>query len=411
MKPKTLFFAILVFLCCLFLFASHVESQPSPQKSTEVSRLLSSIATETNQQNALQEIIVCMGDSITTGAFLASYEDCYVPRLSVLSGIPTINKGVGGAESWHGVVNIGSYLDQYKPQTLTIYYGNNDAGNYTTEDVIANLSYMVDRCLSYGTTPIIATLGPQFGVWAWRQPYIIDINQGIRQLAAAKRIPLADIDIALNWDQRYWAGDIHPNSAGHAIIANTFFQAMNKCAYGVSPLSESFLHSSGTGIVSVMTGSACSWTALSNADWITVTGGSSGLGNGTVAYQVAFNNTGSERTGTLTIAGQTFTVFQAINQCAYGVSPLSEIFRHSSGTGSVSVTADSACSWTAVSNVNWITIMEGSSGLGNGTVSYKVAFNNTGRERTGALSIAGQTFTVSQKKAPIMNYLNLLLDE
>jgi lysophospholipase L1-like esterase len=310
MKPKLLFFAILVFLCCPFLFASHVESQPSPQQSTEGFPLPSSTAAESNLQNGLQEIIVCMGDSITQGFGLAYPDvDCYVPRLSVLSGITTLNKYVYGG-SGEGVIYINSYLDQYRPQTLTIYYGNNDAGNYTTEEVIANLRYMVDRCLSYGTTPVIATLGPQFGARAWRQPLIIDINQGIRQLAAEKGIPLADIDIALNWDQRYWADDIHPNSAGHAIIANTFFRAINKCAYGVSPLSESFLPSSGAGSVSVTTGSACSWTAVSNADWITVTGGSSGVGNGTVFYKVTFNNAGRERTGTLTIAGKTFTVTQ-----------------------------------------------------------------------------------------------------
>ncbi len=410
MKPRPLFFAILVFLCCLFLFASHVESQPSPQKSTEVSRLPSSIATESNQQNGLEEIIVCTGDSITEGEGLASYQDCYVPRLSVLSGIPTINKGVGGAESWYGADMIDDYLNQHKPQTLTIYYGNNDPLNNTTEEVIANLSYMVDRCLYYGTTPVIATLGPQFWGYAYRQPYIIAINQGIRQLAANRRIPLAEIaNVLWNKPDYFLADGIHPTSAGHEIIANIFFRAINKCAYGISPLSESFLHSSGTGIVSVTTGSACFWTAVSNADWITITEGNSGRGYGTVAYQVAINDTGSERTGTLTIAGQTFTVIQM--KCAYSVSPLSESFRHSSGTGSVSVTTDSACSWTALSNADWITVTEGSSGLGNGTVAYQVAFNNTGRERTGTLTIAGQTFTVTQKRAPSIDFLNLLLDE
>jgi len=55
--------------------------------------------------------------------------------------------------------------------------------------------------------------------------------------------------------------------------------------------------------------SPCSWTATSNAAWITITGGSSGTGNGTVTYNVAAN-TGAVRTGTITIAGQTFTVIQ-----------------------------------------------------------------------------------------------------
>ena len=48
-------------------------------------------------------------------------------------------------------------------------------------------------------------------------------------------------------------------------------------------------------------------TPVSNVSWITVTGGASGSGNGTVSYSVAAN-TGPERTGTLTVAGQTVVI-------------------------------------------------------------------------------------------------------
>jgi hypothetical protein len=45
--------------------------------------------------------------------------------------------------------------------------------------------------------------------------------------------------------------------------------------------------------------------------FITITSGSSGTGNGTVNYSVAANGTGAARQGTMTIAGQTFTVNQS----------------------------------------------------------------------------------------------------
>jgi hypothetical protein len=54
----------------------------------------------------------------------------------------------------------------------------------------------------------------------------------------------------------------------------------------------------------------CEWTATSKATWITITLGSNGTGNGTVSYSVSANGGTSSRTGTLTIAGQTFTVAQ-----------------------------------------------------------------------------------------------------
>jgi hypothetical protein len=56
---------------------------------------------------------------------------------------------------------------------------------------------------------------------------------------------------------------------------------------------------------------SCTWTAGSNADWLTITSGGSGSGNGTVNYSVAANASASSRTGVLRIGPQTFTVTQA----------------------------------------------------------------------------------------------------
>ena len=57
--------------------------------------------------------------------------------------------------------------------------------------------------------------------------------------------------------------------------------------------------------------SSCSWAAESNSPWIRITAGSSGSGNGSVSYAVTANPNPNARTGTLTIAGWTFTVTQA----------------------------------------------------------------------------------------------------
>src|SRR5262249_46478921 len=54
----------------------------------------------------------------------------------------------------------------------------------------------------------------------------------------------------------------------------------------------------------------CAWRAFSNAPWINIFF-SSGSGIGVVDYAVQQNNTGLPRTGTMTIAGLTFTVHQA----------------------------------------------------------------------------------------------------
>ena len=91
------------------------------------------------------------------------------------------------------------------------------------------------------------------------------------------------------------------------------------CTFSIAPTSESFPASGGTGSLAVMAPDGCMWTASSNDSWITITSGESGSGNGTVEYSVAANPGASSRTGTMTIAGQTFTVTQA------GTAPVSAL--------------------------------------------------------------------------------------
>lgn len=79
------------------------------------------------------------------------------------------------------------------------------------------------------------------------------------------------------------------------------------------------------------------------------------------------------------------------------IAPTSQVFNGQGGTGSINVTAVAtrpSCSWTASSNVSWITISSGSSGIGNGTVNYTVGANATGSGRSGTLAISGQAFSL-----------------
>jgi len=175
------------------------------------------------------------------------------------------------------------------------------------------------------------------------------------------------------------------------------------CTYSIAPASQAFTASAASGSVAVTAAIGCTWTAASNATWITITSGSSGSGSGTVGYSVAANATTTSRTGTLTIAGLTFTVNQAA-ACSYAIAPTSASAPAGGTTGSVTVTAPSGCTWTATSNASWITITSGSSGNGNGTVNYTVAANSSASSQSGTLTIAGQTFTVTQAGATACGY-------
>jgi BACON domain-containing protein len=86
--------------------------------------------------------------------------------------------------------------------------------------------------------------------------------------------------------------------------------------------------------------------------------------------------------------------------CTYSISPQSQNFSAAVGSGNVSVTAGTGCNWTATTSDNWISITSGSSGTGNGTVSYSVQPNG-GLAHTGTMTIAGQPFTVTQAAGPM----------
>jgi len=167
------------------------------------------------------------------------------------------------------------------------------------------------------------------------------------------------------------------------------------CSYAINPTSTSIASTGGTGSVNVSAAAGCSWRASSNAGWITITSGASGVGNGTVGFRVDDLSAGT-RTGTLTIAGLTFTVTQTTEtRCSYTISPTNRDASPLGAAFSVSVSTTSSCRWTAKSDVKWIKVTP-ENGTGAGSVSVVVEPNTTKSARTGTATIAGQTLTVRQ---------------
>jgi uncharacterized protein (TIGR03437 family) len=81
--------------------------------------------------------------------------------------------------------------------------------------------------------------------------------------------------------------------------------------------------------------------------------------------------------------------------CTYAIAPAAQSFTASGGTGTVNINTQAGCAWTAMSSNGWMTITSGSSGSGTAAVNYAVAANS-GLARTGAMTIAGLRFTVTQ---------------
>ncbi len=174
---------------------------------------------------------------------------------------------------------------------------------------------------------------------------------------------------------------------------------MAQCTFTLAPASATIGAGGGTGTVSVTaSASNCPRTAGSNAEWISITFGASGTGDGTVGYAVPANPTLNPRTGTLTIGGQTFTLTQNGGTCSFSISPASATISPNGATASFNVIATAGCQWTAASGAGWVTINT-PSGTGSGAVNYQVAPNPSPSVRTAAITVGSQTFTVVQSAA------------
>jgi len=85
--------------------------------------------------------------------------------------------------------------------------------------------------------------------------------------------------------------------------------------------------------------------------------------------------------------------------CVPTLNPAGASLPQGGGTGSFNVSTQSGCSWVATSSASWITITDGSSGAGVGTVSYSVTANSGG-QRSGTITVNGQAFNITQAPNP-----------
>lgn len=88
------------------------------------------------------------------------------------------------------------------------------------------------------------------------------------------------------------------------------------------------------------------------------------------------------------------------SRCQATVTNSSSGFGASGGTGSVTISVDRECSWSATTPSTWIQLAATTSGQGNGSVPYTVAANPDPVARQGAIVVGGAQATVSQGAAP-----------
>ena len=168
------------------------------------------------------------------------------------------------------------------------------------------------------------------------------------------------------------------------------------CSYSITPTHYEAGRGPDDIRVAVVAASGCAWTTATAESWVTIDSGRTGSGNGIVRLLIP-PNTGPARTAIVAIAGITFALRQEGAVCTESARIKPTHYHAGRGPDDVrvDVSAEAGCSWTAVSPASWVTVVEGSTGTGDGTVRLQIQ-PNSGERRSVTLTIAGQPFELQQ---------------
>ncbi len=180
-------------------------------------------------------------------------------------------------------------------------------------------------------------------------------------------------------------------SPGRAFLAE-IADSTASCSYTINP-STQYSYAAGHLDFAVTAPSGCAWTATPSAGWIHLIR-TSGTASGTIPLTVDANTTGSTRTGTVTVGGQTYTITQPASSCTYQVN--SPALGSSGGTATITVTAGAGCPWDVeLTTSDPAEVTSSLTGTGTGQVTVSIPQNTGANNLTYGVAIGGVTSNIS----------------
>lgn len=174
--------------------------------------------------------VLALGDSLTAPHGVAPHE-AWPALLAQTTGWVVVNAGVSGDTSAGALARLPSLLDEHQPQLVLVSLGGNDMlRKLPPAQTVANLGGMLDMVKERGARAVLlATPKPSIAGAVFNNLSAADFYA---EVAKDKKVPLiADAlpevlsDTALKSDQ------LHPNAAGHALLATKIFEALKKIGF------------------------------------------------------------------------------------------------------------------------------------------------------------------------------------
>ena len=165
--------------------------------------------------------IILFGDSIAAG-YQVQPEQCYASLLSKDFGMPIINAGVPGDTTGSALGRLQADVLARDPKVVMVELGGNDLLQQVSHAVIQkNLESIVSQIQARGAAVVIVGVDGPFGLGGMGSVYKKVANE-----YHTAYVP--NIMSNLLGDKNYMADQIHPNAAGHVIIAKRIGAVLRK---------------------------------------------------------------------------------------------------------------------------------------------------------------------------------------
>jgi len=174
--------------------------------------------------------VLALGDSLTEGLGVKR-EEAWPALLAGKTGWEVSNGGVSGDTSEAALKRLPALLEQHEPALVLVALGGNDMlRRIPQQDTIANLEKILALIRAQGAKPVLlATPQPSLAGAVFQN---LSPPGFYRELAVAQQVPLIEDAIPdVLSDPQLKADQVHPNAAGHALLAETIFGELAAIGY------------------------------------------------------------------------------------------------------------------------------------------------------------------------------------
>ncbi len=174
--------------------------------------------------------VLALGDSLTEG-YGVKPEEAWPALLAKRTGWLMINGGVSGDTSSAALQRLPSLLVEHRPVLVLVALGGNDMLRHVPQqETVANLDRILTLIKAHGAKAVLlATPNPSLMGAVFQH---LSAPGFYRQVANAQQVPLIEDAIAnVVSDPQLKVDPLHPNAAGHALLSERIFAALQSIGY------------------------------------------------------------------------------------------------------------------------------------------------------------------------------------